>query len=333
LLSVAQTAQDPDLLVEAHGALGATLFFQGDLRNAHEHQERARVLYKPDRHRTHALTYGMDPGYAQTFSAWCLWFLGFPDQASARSRAALALANKISDPFSLAFTLSVTSILGQFRHDVRLAEECADAVIKLSLEQGFPFYLTWGAIIQGWVCAEQGDVDEGIAQITKGIANYQAAGVELGCSYFLALLAAIHERVGQHQAGLDAVTDALAMVNRTGEHFYEAELYRLKGALTLQRAGEDREDSSVQQEAQACFDKAISIARQQGAKSLELRATVSLAQLWETRDREAARRMLADIYSFFTEGFDSVDLLQAKALLDAWAPSGGRTIDDASSGR
>ncbi|MNE59985.1 hypothetical protein D3C80_1551070 [compost metagenome] len=119
------------------------------------------------------------------------------------------------------------------------------------------------------------------------------------------------------------MTDALAMVNRTGEHFYEAELYRLKGALTLQCPGEDRQESSVRQEAEACFDTAISIARQQGAKSLELRATVNLAQLWETRDKEAARQMLADIYSFFTEGFDSVDLLQAKALLDAWAPSGG----------
>ncbi|MCY1458229.1 hypothetical protein D9M71_755920 [compost metagenome] len=112
-------------------------------------------------------------------------------------------------------------------------------------------------------------------------------------------------------------------MNRTGEHFYEAELYRLKGALTLQCPGEDPQDSSVRQEAQTCFHTAISIARQQGAKSLELRATVSLAQLWATQDKEAARQMLADIYSFFTEGFDSVDLLQAKALLDAWASNGG----------
>ncbi|MEA1028103.1 adenylate/guanylate cyclase domain-containing protein [Pseudomonas sp. N-137] len=323
LLSIAQTAQDPDLLVEAHGALGSALLFQGDLRNAHEYLERARILYNPDRHRTHAITYGMDPGYALTFSAWCLWYSGFPDQASIRSREALALAMKISHPFSLACTLSTTSVLGQFRHDVRLAEECADAAIKLSLERGFPFFLAWGTILQGWACAEQGNVDEGVTQITKGIATYQAAGAELGCSYFLALLAEAHGRVGQPQAGLDAVTDALAMVNRTGEHFYEAELYRLKGTLILQCSGEARLDSSVQQQAQACFHKAISVARQQGAKSLELRATVSLAQLWETQGKEAARQMLADIYSFFTEGFDSVDLLQAKALLDAWAPSGG----------
>lgn len=323
LLSVAQTAQDPDLLVGAHAALGATLLFQGDLRNALEHQERARNLYNPERHRTHTITYGMDPGYALTFSAWCLWYLGFPDQARTRSRDALALANKISDPFSLAFTLSATSILGQFRRDVQLAEECADAAIKLSLEQGFPCYLAWGTILLGWARAEQGSTDEGIAQITEGIATYQTAGAELGCSYFLALLAAAHGRAGQPQAGLDVVTDALAMVDRTGEHFYEAELYRLKGTFTLQCPGDDRQDSSVQQEAQACFHKAISVARQQGAKSLELRATVSLAQLWETRDKEAARQMLVDIYSFFTEGFDSVDLLQAKALLDAWAPSGG----------
>jgi predicted ATPase/class 3 adenylate cyclase len=323
LLSVAQTAQDPDLLVGAHAALGATLLFQGDLRNALEHQERARNLYNPERHRTHAITYGMDPGYALTFSAWCLWYLGFPDQARTRSRDALALANKISDPFSLAFTLSATSILGQFRRDVQLAEECADAAIKLSLEQGFPCYLAWGTILLGWARAEQGSTDEGIAQITEGIATYQTAGAELGCSYFLALLAAAHGRAGQPQAGLDVVTDALAMVDRTGEHFYEAELYRLKGTFTLQCPGEDRQDSSVQQEAQACFHKAILVARQQGAKSLELRATVSLAQLWETRDKEAARQMLADIYSFFTEGFDSVDVLQAKALLDAWASNGG----------
>ncbi|MNL31442.1 hypothetical protein D3C87_1532310 [compost metagenome] len=233
------------------------------------------------------------------------------------------MAKKISHPFNLVFTLSATSILRQFRQDVRLAEEYADAVIKLSLERGFPFYLAWGTVIQGWARAEQGNIEQGIAQITKGIATYQATGAELGCSYFLALLAAVHGRVGQPQAGLDAVTDALAMVNRTGEHFYEAELYRLKGTLILQCPGEDRQDSAEQQEALACFHKAISVARQQGAKSLELRATVSLAQLWETRDKEAARQMLADIYSFFTEGFDSTDLRQAKALLDAWALSGG----------
>ncbi|MFS2199067.1 adenylate/guanylate cyclase domain-containing protein [Pseudomonas sp. Pseusp3] len=323
LLSIAQTAQDPDLLVEAHAALGQTLLFQGDLKNAHDHQERARVLYDPDRHRTHSITYGMDPGYSLSFSAWSLWYLGFPNQASMRSQDALALAKKIAHPFSLAFTLSATSILGQFRYDVQLAEECADAAIKLSLEQGFPLYLARGNILQGWARAEQGNTDKGIAQISNGIAAYRAAGAELGCSYFLALLAAAHRLAGQPQAGLDAVTDALTMVNRTGEHFYEAELYRLKGALTLQCPGENRQDSSVQQEAEACFHKAISIARQQGAKSFELRATVSLAQLWETRDKEAARQMLADIYSFFTEGFDSVDLLQAKALLDAWASSEG----------
>ncbi|MCT9824894.1 adenylate/guanylate cyclase domain-containing protein [Pseudomonas veronii] len=322
-LSIAQTTQDPDLLVEAHAALGSTLFFQGDLRNAYEHQERARVLYNPDLHRTHAITYGMDPGYALILSAWSLWYLGFPDQASTRSREALALAKKVSHPFSLACTLSATSALGQFRHDVRLTEECADAAIKLSLEQGFPFYLAWGTILQGWARAEQGNIDEGIAQMTQGIASYQAAGAALGCSYFLALLAAAHGRAGQPQAGLEAVADALAMVSRTGEHFYEAELYRLKGTLILLCPGEVSQDSSVQQQAQACFHKAISIARQQGAKSLELRATVSLAQLLETRDREAARKMLADIYGFFTEGFDSVDLLQAKALLDAWGSSGG----------
>ncbi|MNQ56345.1 hypothetical protein D3C85_704660 [compost metagenome] len=322
LLSIAQTAQDPDLLVEVHAALGETLFFQGDLRNAHDHQEQARALYIPERHRAHAITYGVDPGYALSFSAWSLWYLGFPDQASTRSRDTLAL-DKLSHPISLAFTLSATSMLAQFRHDVQLAEECADAAIKLSLERGFPFYLAWGNILQGWARAEQGNIDEGIAQITQGIANYQAAGAEFGCTYFLALLAAAHGRAGQPQAGLDTVADALAMVNRIGEHFYEAELYRLKGALTLQCPGEDPQDSSVRQEAQTCFHTAISIARQQGAKSLELRATVSLAQLWATQDKEAARQMLADIYSFFTEGFDSVDLLQAKALLDAWASNGG----------
>lgn len=322
LLSVAQSAQDPDMLVEANAALGTTLFCQGDLCNAHEHLERARVLYNPDRHRIHTITYGMDPGYALTFSAWNLWYLGFPDQANKRSQNALALAKKISHPFSLAFTLSARSILGQFQHDVQLAEECADAAIKLSLDQGYPLYLARGTILQGWARTEQGNIDEGIAQLINGIATYQEAGAELGCSYFLALLAAARGRAGHPQVGLDAVADALAMTNRTGEHFYEAELYRIKGALVLQCPGGTKPNSLEQQEAQACFQKAISIARQQGAKSFELRATVSLAQLWETQGNEAARQMLADIYSFFTEGFDSVDLLQAKALLDAWHKMG-----------
>lgn len=317
LLSVAGTAQDPDLLLEAHSALAWTSFFQGELGTAHAHQEQALGLYDPEQHHTHAFVYGLDPGIrGLSLSAWTLSYLGYPDRANERSQQALALARKMSHPFSLALALNVAAALHQLRQESQLAQECAEAVITLSTEQGFPFYRAWGTIVKGWARAEQGSVEEGIAQITEGLAAYEATGAELGRSYFLALLAAAYGRAGQGQAGLNALTDSLVLADRTGERYFEAELHRLRGALALCHPGGQTQKPADQDEAEACFHKAIAVARHQGAKSLQLRATLNLARLWQRQGkREVARQKLADIYAFFTEGFDTADLQEAKALL------------------
>ena len=170
-----------------------------------------------------------------SYAAWVLWFLGYPDQALKRSQEALALAAGLSHPFSLAFALGFAAVLHQLRREEQAAQERAEAVIALSTEQGFPFWLALGTILRGWALAEQGQGEEGIAQIRQGLAAYRATGAEIVRPYFLALLAEAYGKVGQAEEGLSVLAEALALVDKTGERFYEAELYRLKGELTLQQ--------------------------------------------------------------------------------------------------
>jgi predicted ATPase len=187
----------------------------------------------------------------------------------------------------------------------------------LSREQGFPHWLVFGTILQGRVLAEQGQGEEGIAQIHQSLAAYRATGSEMLRPYYLALLAEVYGKVGQTEEGLTVMAEALAQVEKTGERWYEVELHRLKGELTLAQSRVQGLVSSVQKEAEACFLKAIEVAQQQQAKSLELRATTSLARLWQRQGKkDDARRMLAEIYSWFTEGFDTKDLQEARALLE-----------------
>jgi predicted ATPase len=193
-------------------------------------------------------------------------------------------------------------------------------------------YLGLGTVLQGWARAEQGQSEEGITQIRQGLATCQAIGVGTLQSYHLVLLAEAYGKAGQTEAGLAALAEALAVVDKSGERFYEAELYRLKGQLTLQKfqvSGSRFQVTSPQPlipnphaeaEAEACFHKAIEVARRQQAKSLELRAVMSLSRLWQQQGKkEEARRMLAEIYGWFTEGFDTKDLQEAKALLEEFS--------------
>jgi predicted ATPase len=316
LLRLAQHAKDPGLLVEAYCALGTSFFFQGDLATARTHLNQLLALYDPEQHSAHAFVYGLDPGMiGLSISAWILWFQGCADQARKRSQEALALARTMPHLSSLALTLTTTADLHQFRREAQLVQECAEAAITLSTEQGFPFWLAYGTILRGSALAERGDIEPGIAQINKGLAAYQATGAKMALSHFLALLATAYGHAGQTRAALRAVTDALDMAGKTGERYCDAELHRLKGELLLRHAGTRESDS--QREAEARFQHAITVAGGQGAKSLELRATLSLARLWQTQGKtQAARQRLAGIYGAFTEGFDCADLLEAKALLD-----------------
>ncbi|HEV8712676.1 MAG TPA: adenylate/guanylate cyclase domain-containing protein [Candidatus Binatia bacterium] len=319
LLTLAQNAQDSSLLLQAHHTLWTTSFWLGELVPARAHAEQGMALYDPQQHRSHAVLYGgHDPGVCCRFhAAWALWLLGYPDQALKRSHEAITLAQDLSHPTSLAAALLAAAELHQFRREGQAAQERAEAVITASTEQGLAQFLAWATVLQGWALAEQERGEEEIAKMRQGMAAYWATGAETVRAYFLALLAEACGKKGQAEEGLTILAEALAVVNRTGERLYEAELYRLKGELTLQQSKVQGPKSKVEAEAKECFWKAIDIARRQSAKSLELRAVTSLSRLWQKQDKKKeAHEMLAEVYGWFTEGFDTADLKEAKELLE-----------------
>lgn len=335
LLHMAQRVQDVAFLVEAHRALGSTLLWLGEFSSAQAHLRQGGALYNPQQHRSLIFLHGgVDPGVSCLCEeARALWFLGYPDQALQRSQAALTLAQELSDPFSLGFALVFAAGLHQLRREGRAAQEWAEAAIALAAEQGFASLLSAGTIRRGWALAEQGQAEQGLAQMHEGLAARQATGAQLAQPYFLALQAEVYGKVGQVEQGLAVLTEAFAAVQNSGERRLEAELYRLKGQLTLQsqarrRRGKTPHDKSkaadrrspiptLQADAEGYFLQAIEIARKQQAKSLELRAVTSLSRLWQQQGKkQEAWQTLAEIYSWFTEGFDTADLTEAKALLD-----------------
>jgi len=336
LLDLAQHQHDPALLLQGHRALGDTLFWLGEFVPARAHLEQGMALYDPQQHRSHAFRYGQDPGMGcRGYAAWVLWMLGYPDQALKRSHEALTLARELSHPFTLAFALHFGAHLHQLRREWQVVQERAKALMALSVEQGFALWAARGTLWQGWALAAQGQVEEGIAQIRQGLAAERTTGTELRRQYWLALLAEACGQMDQIEEGLTALSEALAMVQKNGERFWEAELYRLKGQLLLGVRDQRSEigdhflsavSDTLHSSPEECFRQAVDIARRQNAKSLELRATLSLSRLLQKEGRsEEARGNLSEIYNWFTEGFDTPDLQEAKALLDALTDKGRET--------
>jgi adenylate cyclase len=325
MLRMARHAKDPGLLVEAHGALGASLFAQGELGRARAHQERALAFYDPEQHQVHAFAHGVDPGIrALNFLALTLWLQGYPEQARKRSLEALALARKSAYGPTLAFALGYAAELHQLRRESSLTRELSEAVITLSIEHGFPYWLAWGTILRGWAMSEQGSVQEGIAQMRSGLAAHRAAGGEDQRPYFLGLLAGGYWSAGDREAALGALEEAMAIVEKSGERCYEAQLYRLKASMLLGELGNEDGVSACRDEAEDYLCKAIALARAQDARSLELRATSSLALMWQRQGKTVdARRALSDVYDRFAEGFDTADMQEAKGLLDMLASGEG----------
>jgi predicted ATPase len=312
LLTLGQHVHEVESLLVAHNVLGDTLVWLGEFAGARAHLEQGMALYNLQQHRSHAFLYGYDSGvHCLSFGAWALWYLGYPDQALRRIHDALTLAQELSHPFSLAFALAFAAWLHQLRQEAQAVQEQAVAIIALSTDQGFLFWVAWGTILRGWALAEQGQSVEGIAQMRQGIAAWRATGAELQRPYYLALLAEAHGKAGQADEGLRVLAEALSAVHTTGERQHEAEIYRLKGELLLQQ------DVPDEQEAESCFRQAVDVAHQQQAKSFELRAAMSLSRLWQQQGKCAeARQLLEPIYGWFTEGFNTTDLLEARALLE-----------------
>ena len=391
VLRLAEGTADNTMLLIAHSILGVPLLSLGNLLASREHFERGIALYHSEHHRFIAALFGDDPGVAcRSFVAVALWFLGYPEQALKRNLEALVLAQELAVTYSESFALSFTAWVHVRRREEDAAQAHIRALLALAAEQGFPLWTAEGTVLQGWVLAEQGQLEEGLAQMQQGLAAYRTIGAEMGRPSHLALLAEAYGKAGRTAEGLSALTEALAAVDKTGERPYEAELHRLKGELLLNAERGMRNDErktkkkyrisspihhssfivhrSAQAEAEACFLKAIDITRAQQAKSLELRAVISLVRLRQyqaleqrakskevraenesARKRESveakkpevrpslpasqlpssrlkehdararldeAHNMLSEIYTWFTEGFDTKDLQEAKALLE-----------------
>jgi predicted ATPase len=315
LLRLAQDAQDAVLLLQAHRSLGLPLLYLGEVAPARAHLEQGSALYDPQQHRSLVFHWGgADPGVVcRSYAAQALWLLGYPDQALQWSRAALTLAQELGHPFSLAFALSQALVVHQLRREGRTAQEQAEEVIALCTEQGFPQLVAMGTILRGWGLAAQGREEEGIAQMHQGLAT-TPRGTGLGRPPVLAQLAEAYWQTGQTEAGLHLLAEALTVLDETGERWWEAEVHRLKGELLRRQVMPDED------QAETCFHHALTIARRQEAKALELRTAMSLSRLWQQQGKRAeARQLLAPMYRWFTEGFDTADLQEAKALLEMLA--------------
>jgi predicted ATPase len=330
-LRLAERLPYPGLAMRGHWALEITFMHLGEFALTMEHFEKALSLYDPAQHLDDAFLYAQNPGVAmRCFAAWALWFLGQPDQALDRIQEALTQARELSEPQGLAQLLFFGAILHQLRREERRAQEHAEAAIAVSREHGLALYQSMATITRGWALSEQGLEEEGIEQMRQGLAAYQATGAEVIRPHFLALLAEALGKARQADEGLRVSEEALAMAHRNGERYYEAELYRLKGELLLmQSTGRSvsraapggkavvKAEPLAVSNAEGCFNQSIKIAQRQNAKSLELRAVMSVARLYQNQGRqEEARGLLAQIYNRFTEGVDTMDLREAKALLD-----------------
>ena len=331
LLKVAQSAQEPGLLVEAHGALGVTAFYVGHLAASQAHLAQSLQYYDPVQHRTHALLYGQDPWVAcRMWEGQVLWLLGYPDQALQRSQEAFAYAQELAHPFSTVFALYGLALVHQLRRESAACHEHAVMQLRLSEEQGFPFWAGPGAILLGWALAEQGHVEEGCQHLCDGLAVRQAMGAAQPRPYFSVLLAQVYGRAGKAQEALEVLSAALEGAADLGEQWCEAEVYRLQGELLLQATGVERcayqrpqtvaTVRHTEREAEMCFQKALALAQHQGAQGWALRATLSLSQLWARQGKQTeARQILGKMHSTLPqEGMQTADRQEASRLLAQW---------------
>ena len=312
LLSLAQRQHDATRLMVAHASLGFTLAYMAVFTASRTHFEQGIALSDLETQRALALRYGQVPGVqCLSYVGLTLWCLGYPKQGLEQSQAACTVARELEHPLSLAGALWWTTRLHLLRGEALAAREQVETTIALATEHTLPQFLTLGRFALGGVLAAQGQVEEGVALMRQGLTDVSATGNRLAPSHFLPVLADAWGALGQVYTGVSMVTEALELVEQTGVRWYEAETHRIKGTLLLHQAVSD-----VPQ-AEACFQQALAVARRQQAKSWELRAAMSLAKLWQSQNkRQDAYELLVPVYNWFTEGFDTADLQEAKALLD-----------------
>ena len=315
LLGLARESGDAGCLAEAHRALGVSLLWLGEVAAAKHQLEQGVAAYDAERDRSHAHIYGIDPAVVcLSYAGLALWHLGYPDQAVIRGREALALAEQLSHPQSRALALVWAAWVRQFRREPLETRELAEAAIALCIEQGFPLFKSMGEILWGWAQMATGEVEDGTVRLGRGLDELSDTGTGLFRPCFLALLAEALAGAGRLGEGLGALEQAIGMARQRGELFYEAELERLRGELL----GRSEAEGAV---VEACLRSAVAAARRQQGRSLELRAARSLARFWHDNGRRTeAYDLLARVHGWFSEGFDTSDLREARALLDELAP-------------
>jgi predicted ATPase len=315
IMRLAQEVGRSDWLSEAHHAVGVTNFHLGrpTLAETHLHAGIARRGPELCSHLSQA--YPVHIGvFCHAYLAHCAWLLGHPERALKHGREGVEIALAVADPFSTALAFNYVAMLHQFRREPQAARDAAASSGEICRKHGFTYYGAWSEIVQGWAIAAGDDANLGISRFIAGLDQLRSTGAQLRLPCYLGWLAVINAQLSRKQDALQLIADALVTARHSGEHWWSAELHRLAGELLILQRTED----AVRREAR--FRQALVLARRQGARSLELRAATSLVRLWRDQGQRAkARDLLAPVYGWFTEGFDTADLKDAKALLDELA--------------
>jgi class 3 adenylate cyclase/predicted ATPase len=309
LLQLSEDRNDSETKLIAHRNVGISLLFRAEFSRALAHLRRSLDFYDQASHRPPKLTPHDVRVTCESFVAWTLLLIGQADQALAQSRSALAWARELSHPYTLAFALHVNCVFHQLRGDGAILQEEADELVAIATEHGFPHFVGTGVCFRAWAMLEMGgSIEETISRMRWGLAAKRATGAEIKVPYYLGLLAEAHRRANRIADGMSLLNEAVELVERTDERWYEAELYRLMGETLI--IGSDRND------AERWLRRALQTARKQGAKHWELRSAASMARLWRDQAKPIdARALLAPIYASFAEGFDTRDLKEVTALL------------------
>jgi predicted ATPase len=307
--AIASQEADPALRLAAHHALCGSDYFMGQFDAACDHLDHA--LHLEEQVPAGSLPGLVDGVFVRAYGCHAVWHLGDASGAVRLIDNGIRHARSVADPFSIALALDYSAMLHQFNGNHHIAGEQALEAMELCSQHHFSYYLAWATIIHGWVLATEGQIDDGLAQMQSGLADLEATGAGLRRPYYLGLIADAHAQAGRPEQGLSIVDQAIAVAESMGERWRDADLQRIKGKLLLAHS------SALESDAEACFLSALQIARNQKTKPLELRAATSLAYLWQSQGkRQDAHDLLFPVYDWFTEGFDTADLKDAKALLE-----------------
>ena len=313
MLAEKQKATGP--LLMAHAIMGHTLLNEGDFNKAREHYDKGIALYDPREHRPLATRFGQDIRVAiSSYRSLALWFLGFPEAALKDAESAVKYGRETGQAASLMFVLCVTDILYILCGKYSVATAQAQELVLVADEKGALLWKATGMMFEGCVSASTGKSSEAIERLNAGSIEYQSTGATLFMTWFLSYLTPAYVELGQFDEAWRLIREIMTAVQTNKESWWEADLHRIAGEVALKSPEPDAAKAG------AYFERALAVARQQQAKSLELRAAMSLARLWRDQGkRQQARELLAPVYGWFTEGFDTLDLREARALLDQLA--------------